>query len=92
MVYRPATTRAIAHCVECEEDGLVLRTAGWFALAIAIAVGVLIALPFVACCLPESMLLTLRRLWMATKPGNKLKLVIGFYQIVTKVDEVCAAM
>ena len=30
----------------------------------------------------------LGRLLNATKPGNKIKLVLSFYQIVTKVDEV----
>jgi hypothetical protein len=87
--YVAATVDAIAHCAEC---------GGTLAATLGFAGGVLAALPFLVL-----ILLRMKRMLVEKKPAlvsraayfndifkpaNKLKIMIGFYMIATKVDNV----
>lgn len=88
IFHRSATTREIAGCVDCEENGLVLRTSGLYLLSGTCVIVILLVLRILKACMPVRIQMAFNRLWMASRPPIKLKLVLGFYQIATKVDEV----
>lgn len=87
-VYRKASTRSFARCEDCESNNLVQYTFGMYAVAAASTLVALLVILFLKGCLPRSARTSLSRLWTACKPTNKFKVIISFYQIVTKVEPV----
>ena len=87
--YSPGTTSRRTHCRECREmarDNIV-RFIGFVALTAAL---ILLLLGAYEVILSHTRKQQLRRAWQAFTPHNKLKILIGFYMIVTKVDDVYA--
>jgi len=87
VYYTAATTSAIAHCTDCRESvrDSILVFFGY--LALAAIVGLLLYCTYIAC-LSTSRKQQLDHAWQKFTPHNKLKILIGFYMITTKVGEV----
>ena len=78
-------------CVDCAVDGLLGHTAAVLAAAVAGLVLMLFALEVVRRRLPAYVQWWIVRLWRASNPPNKLKIVMGYYMIITKIDTVYQA-
>lgn len=82
---RPAT------CAACNSDGIVGRTLGVYSALLVVA---LLAVGASRVIMPRqtppigAAATSASRFWQAAKPLHKLKIVIGFCLLVTKVDEV----
>ena len=84
--YSKASARLNASCIDCLESDLVATSVGLLLAAVAAAIAIPLTLVVLLRQLPEHVHLKLKRLWVATRPDNKLKIVAGFYMIVTKID------
>ena len=76
----------MASCKPC--GNLIGRSFAIYGAALA---GVVVAVPmapFLWSRLPSSVTNTIKRFLTATKPETKIKILIAFYQIITKVDDV----
>jgi len=87
VFYAAATGSRRAQCRACRESARdnILSFIGYVALA---AVVVLLLFCWYEALWSERRKRHLRRAWQAFTPHNKLKILIGFYMIVTKVSEV----
>ena len=87
VYYVAATTSRRAQCRDCRESArdTILAFIGFVALA------AVVALIIVAGCvtyLSDQRKQRLKYTWQAFTPHNKLKILVGFYMIATKVDSV----
>ena len=87
VFYSAATASRRAECRECRDTARrsILAFIGYLALAVMMA---LLLFCWYEAFWPDRRKRMLRRAWKAFTPHNKLKILIGFYMIVTKVGEV----
>ena len=87
VYYAAATTSQPAHCARCRKtarDAILLSIGGILVLTLVCAA---LRLAY-RHCLTAAHKDQLRSAWMLFTPHNKLKICIGFYQIITKIDTV----
>ncbi len=86
VYYSPASTSLVARCANCRDtarDGLLLL----FGLLLALVLGFAVILAIYHS-VSLQLRQTLSHAWHRFTPHNKLKIIIGFYMIATKVDDV----
>jgi hypothetical protein len=85
--YAVATTSKPAHCADCSESA---RNAILVIVGVVVVCAVAYAVLHLAHrhCLPAARKDQLQSAWALFTPHNKLKIVINFYQVVTKIDTV----
>ena len=87
VFYSAATTSAQAHCAECRDSArnTILLAVG--VLLVAAVLGMLILDGYRACA-SDAFKAKLRVAWHTFTPHIKLKILIGFYMVATKLDSV----
>ena len=87
LYYSAATTSQRAQCRVCRETARdsILSALGWLALAAVVAL--LFRTWYVVCASPQQRS-ALGAAWKIYTPHNKTKILVGFYMIATKIDEV----
>ena len=92
VYYKPATQTTRPSCASCEADGVV---GSYFGVVLGGVVGVLALVRLLLVAFhraPPRVQRLVQRLWHASTPYNKLKLLLGFYIIVARVEEVYAVV
>jgi hypothetical protein len=87
VYYAAATTSQPAHCARCRKtarDAILLTICGIFIVALVCAALRLAYRRYLTADFKDR----LRSAWTLFTPHNKLKIGIGFYQIITKIDTV----
>ena len=76
--YQKATSVANATCVGCDDNALLPRMARLYAMGVGIVLGIVATIALAPHYLPSTVMKRIARLWLASKPNNKIKIVTGF--------------
>ena len=87
VYYSAANARQVAQCKGCYNSArdTILGALGVF---VALVIAALLVVLIYCRCLPERQKHILRRAWLTFTPHVKLKILVGFYLIATKIDSV----
>jgi hypothetical protein len=87
VYYSPATTSEVASCRRCGR--LLNSTAVTSTILLAVLLGVLgLLVTLWRCCTTRRTRVQAKRILRKTRPETKFKILYGFYQILSKIDEV----